>query len=70
MGKPQHILNPRIKGIFDDLENYLEFCRDYGYRYDERDLYNWKSYAYQQYNKYVQGKPAKDMWIINSRRGR
>jgi hypothetical protein len=70
MGKPQHILNPRVKAIFDDLENYIEFCKDYGYRYDERDLYNWKSYAYQQYNKFLQGKTAKDMWILNSRRAR
>jgi hypothetical protein len=61
-------INPKINAIHDELEKYLEFCREYGYRYDERDLYNWRSYAYQQFNKYAQGKPAKDMWSIDSAR--
>lgn len=60
--------NPRVQSIFEDLELFLRFCQDFGYKYDEKDLYNWKSYAYQQYNKHVQGKPAKDMWIIDSSR--
>jgi len=70
MGKPQIRENPRVAATFDDLEQYLDFCRGYGYRYDERDLYNWKSYAYQQFNKFLQGKPAKDMWSIDGQRRR
>jgi hypothetical protein len=68
MGRPQIRENPRVTATFDDLDQYREFCRGYGYRYDERDLYNWKSYAYQQFNKFLQGKPAKDMWTIDSQR--
>ena len=68
MGKPTFKPNPRVNAIFDDLEQFLRFCQDFGYRYDEKDLYNWKSYAYQQYNKHVQGKFAKDMWIQDSNR--
>ena len=70
MSRPTFEPNPRVHAIFDDLENYLEFCQTYVYRYDERDLYNWKSYAYQQFNKTTQGKPAKDMWTIDSGRRR
>jgi hypothetical protein len=71
MAKPTFKPNPRVNAIFEDLELYLRFCQDFGYKYDEKDLYNWKSYAYQQYNKHVQGKFAKDMWAIDSsRRGR
>lgn len=62
--------NPRVAAVFDDLENYLTFCQDFGYKYNEADLYNWKSYAYQQFNKYTQGKFAKDMWLQDSRRVR
>lgn len=63
--------NPRVTATFEDLDQYREFCRDYGYRFNEADLYNWKSYAYQQFNKFLQGKTAKDMWLIDSsRRGR
>jgi hypothetical protein len=70
MAKPNIRHNPRVKAIFDDLEQYLRFCQDFGYRYNEADLYNWRSYAYQQFNKHVQGKFAKDMWSIDNRRGR
>ena len=70
MAKNHFQSNPRVQPIFDDLEQYLNFCRNFGYRYDERDLYNWKSYAYQQFNKHLQGKFAKDMWAIDGQRRR
>jgi hypothetical protein len=69
MGKPIIKPNARANQILDDLEQFLDFCRDYGYRYNEADLYNFKSYAYQQYNKFANGKNAKDMWIQDNRRG-
>jgi hypothetical protein len=55
-----------VNQIFEDLENYRIFCRDYGYRYDERDLYNNKSYIYRQYQKTVASKPAKNQWEIDA----
>ena len=70
MGKPTFKPNPRVTAIFEDLEQFLRFCQDFGYRFNEADLYNWKSYAYQQFNKHLQGKFAKDMWNIDSRRSR
>lgn len=60
--------NPRAMAVLEDLSKYLEFCRDFGYRYREEDLYNFKSYSWQQYNKFVQGKPAKNMWDEDLRR--
>ena len=68
MAKTVFETNPRVHQIFDDLDQYLEFCQDFGYMYDESDLYNWKSYAYQQFNKHLQGKFAKDMWTQDSNR--
>ena len=68
MGKQAIQSNPRTQNIFDDLEKFLNFCRDYGYRFSEGDLYNFKSYAWQQYNKYSQGKNAKNMWVEDGRR--
>ena len=70
MAKPTIKHNPRVTAVFEDLEQYLDFCRAFGYRFNEGDLYNWKSYAYQQFNKFAQGKPAKDMWAIDSSRRR
>lgn len=62
--KPNH----RVREIFEDLENLQEFCQDYGYKFNEADLYNFKSYAWQQYSKYAQGKNAKNMWDEDTRR--
>lgn len=63
MAKPVIKPNHKVRQIFEDLEQYLEFCREYGYKYNESDLYNWKSYAYQQFNKSLQRKRVKDMWL-------
>lgn len=68
MAKFHYKPNPRVAEIQDDLEKLLAFCQDYGYRYNEADLYNFKSYAWQQYNKYSQGKNAKNMWDEDTRR--
>jgi hypothetical protein len=68
MAKPTFKPNPRVTEIFDDLDKFLEFCQEYGYRYNEGDLYNFRSYAWQQYSKYSQGKNAKNMWWEDARR--
>lgn len=68
MAKPTIKPNPKATQVLDDLEQFLEFCRDYGYKFNEADLYNWKSYAYQQFNKLQQGKSVKNMWMQDSRR--
>lgn len=54
--------NPQVQKIFEDLEKYLEFCRDFGYKYNEKELYDNKSYVFRQYNKYITGKSVKNMW--------
>ena len=48
--------------IFEDLENYKEFCVDYGYKFDEATLYDMRNYVYRQHNKEMAGKPVKDNW--------
>ncbi len=48
--------------IFTDLENYREFCVDYGYKYDEATLYDMRSFAYRQFQKKAGGKDAKNNW--------
>jgi hypothetical protein len=68
MAKPTFKPNPRMTEIFDDLDKFMEFCQEYGYRYNEGDLYNFRSYAWQQYSKYSQGKNAKNMWWEDARR--
>ncbi len=51
--------------VFYDLEQYKLFCRDYGYRFDEADLYSQKSYIYRQYLKLKTGKEFRNQWEID-----
>ena len=60
--------NARTQQVWEDLDRFREFCQDHGYRWNEADLYNFKSYAFQQFNKFAQGKSAKNMWDEDSRR--
>jgi hypothetical protein len=62
MAKPTFQPNARVRQIFEDLEKYLEFCQDFGYKFDESTMYDMRSFAYRQFQKNQAGKPAKDMW--------
>lgn len=68
MAKLQIQSNPRVNQIFDDLEKYLAFCQEYGYKFDEANLYNMRSYPYQQYSKFLSRKNFKDQWMEDARR--
>jgi hypothetical protein len=58
--------NPRVHQIFDDLDQYKEFCVDYGYIFNEASLYDTKNYIYRAFTKKVSGKEVKNMWIEDS----
>lgn len=67
MAKPHIQSNPQVQQIFNDLEKYLEFCVDYGYKYNEKDLYDNKSYIFRQFTKSQQGKSVTNNWEIDKR---
>lgn len=68
MAKVKYQSREVVNAIFEDLEKYLDFCRDYGYRFNEADLYNFKSYPWQQFSKFTNGKNAKNMWVEDTRK--
>lgn len=68
MAKQTLTPNPKVRQIFNDLELFQEFCADYGYTYDESNLYDMKSYAFQQFSKYSAGKNFKDQWAEDARK--
>jgi hypothetical protein len=55
----------RVTQIFIDLDKYRDFCRDYGYRFDEADLYSQRSYVYRQYQKFASSKSVKNQWEVD-----
>ncbi len=54
--------------IFNDLDKYRNFCREFGYRFNEADLYNQKNYIYRQFQKVIAGKPVKNQWELDLNR--
>ena len=67
MSKGGNKSNNVVNQIFDDLEGYRNFCRLYGYKFDEADLYKDRVFSYRQYTKFLQGKEPKDMWEVDSK---
>ena len=43
---------PPVKKIFDDLDKFRDFCRFEGKPFDEKDLYNEKSWVWGAYKKH------------------
>ena len=68
MTKVTQTTNPKVHQIFDDLEKYQEFCVEYGYKFDESTLYDMRSYAFQQFSKFLSHKNFKDQWADDTRK--
>jgi len=60
--------NPRTEQVWKDLEAYKAFCVSHGYKFNEQDLYNMRTYPFQQYNKFRNGKNCKNQWEFDLRR--
>lgn len=67
MNQQNEFSNPVVRKIFDDLDQYRDFCRSFGYPFNERDLYSQRSFIFRQYEKHKVGKPFKDNWAAHLR---
>lgn len=57
--------------LWEDLEQYLAFCVEYGHKWDPATLGDNKSASYRQFVRHNDGKPVKNIWeedakIMNS----
>lgn len=53
--------------LFDDLERYREFCVEHGYPYNEATMYDPRSVACRQFNKWMQGKEPRNNWVEDAK---
>lgn len=53
---------PDINQIFNDLDEYREFCVEFGRVFDERDLYSKRSYNYRDFLSYKEEGRARNHW--------
>lgn len=59
------IRNSNVNRVFNDLDAYRNFCRDYGYSFNEADLYR-RNTAYSFYEKARRGETVKDNWAADA----
>jgi hypothetical protein len=57
---------PEVVKIFNDIDEYRDFCVTYGYQFNEADLYNERS-NYGEFSRYKKGKLPKDNWTATQR---
>ena len=60
------IRNKKIHQIFDELDAYRDFCRDYGYIFDEKDLYR-RNTPYGQFERVKRGDYVTNHWVEDSK---
>ena len=58
------IKNKQVNRVFDDLESYRTFCVEYGFRFDEADMYK-RNTPYGQYERHRRGDPVRNNWQID-----
>lgn len=54
-------MKPEVTTIFNDLDEYREFCKSSGYVYDPAHLYNEKT-PWGEFQRVKAGKYPKDNW--------
>jgi hypothetical protein len=59
--------NPRTAQTWEDIEQYLEFCKDFGYVYNPEDIYR-RETPWGQFMRLRQGKGVRNNWNEDARR--
>lgn len=61
------IKNKNVNRVFNDLENFKSFCVEYGYSFNEADLYKRNTHAYSQYERVRRGEKIPNNWEVDDR---
>jgi len=57
----------QTKKVFDDLADFLRFCKVFGHPYNEAALYNTDDITYQQYRLLKDGKRISNNWMRDAK---
>ena len=63
-GKP---MSNAIKRVFDDLDDYKRFCKEFGWAYDEADLYREDAAGYAEYKRFKSGTRIPKNWMRDAK---
>jgi hypothetical protein len=54
--------------VFDDLDDYMRFCKVFGHPFDEAALYNKEDPHYAEYSAFKSGTRISNNWMRDAKR--
>ena len=60
-------MNSEITKVFNDLDDYLRFCKEFGWAYDEADLYREDAPGYAEYLRFKSGTRIPKNWMRDAK---
>jgi len=61
------IKNQNVNRVFNDLEAFKAFCVEYGFVFNEAELYRRDKHAYSQFERVKRGEKIPNNWDIDDR---
>lgn len=56
-------MDKQVEQVFNDLDSYKRFCIQFGWPYNEADLYNTDKRSYQSFVDFKEGKRVPNNWV-------
>lgn len=53
--------------VWSDLDDFKRFCKEFGWAYDEADLYRAEAPAYAEYTRFKQGTRIPKNWMRDAK---
>jgi hypothetical protein len=60
-------MSNEITKVFNDLDDYLRFCKEFGWAYDEADLYRADAPGYAEYTRFKAGTRIPRNWMRDAK---
>ena len=60
-------MSNEIIKVFNDLDDYLRFCKEFGWAYNEADLYRADAPGYAEYTRFKQGTRIPKNWMRDAK---
>jgi len=60
-------MSNEIIKVFNDLDDYLRFCKEFGWAYNEADLYREDAPGYAEYKRFKNGTRIPKNWMRDAK---
>ena len=64
----QSTTKAQVDKIFEDLENFRNFCVEFGYPFNPNNLYKENNNIHKEYVKFAKGREPRNRWIEDAKK--